>query len=170
MSVCCLLTVPGFGAAHNRTPHNHFGVPLPKIWTPDTSPLSLSIIPIWVIPHFAFPMVVVDEKTALPPPPPYTLYRAGQSQLPPPPFPTASRSSVPFPDFPSHVLLLIVHRTFPQAPDKDYSRLARQRKTLHWLTTSLRLVNRTFYLGTFYTAHNGRDAVLCFARSPRFPA
>src|ERR1700761_5301603 len=114
-------------------------------------------------------MVVVDRKTILPPPPPYTLYSSGQSQLPPP-VPVASRSSVPFPDFPSHVLLLIVHKTFPQAPDKDYSRLERQRKTLHWLATSLRLVNRTFYLGTLCTAHNGREAVLCFARSPRFPA
>ena len=94
-------------------------------------------------------MVVVDRKTILPPPPPYTLYSSGQSQLPPPPVTVASRSSVPFPDFPSHVLLLIVHKTFPQAPDQDYGKLERQRKTLHWLTTSLRLVNRTFYLGTF---------------------
>lgn len=101
-------------------------------------------------------MVVVDEKTVLPPPPPYTVFRAGQSQLPPPPFPAPSRSSVPFPDFPSHVLLLIVHKTFPQEPDIDYSKLARQRKTLYWLTTSLRLVNRTFYLGTSCTAHDGR--------------
>jgi len=51
---------------------------------------------------------------------------------------------------PSNVLLNIVHKTFPQEPDKDYSKLARQRKTLHWLTTSLRLVNRTFYIACMH--------------------
>jgi hypothetical protein len=50
-------------------------------------------------------------------------------------------------DLPSHLLLYIVHSSFPQAPDRSYNKLERQRKTLHWLATSLRLVNRTFYLG-----------------------
>jgi hypothetical protein len=45
--------------------------------------------------------------------------------------------------FPPHLLLHIVYQTFPHgitAPD-----LEKQRKTLYWLSTSLRLVNRPFY-------------------------
>ncbi|KAH9003752.1 hypothetical protein EDB86DRAFT_2798704 [Lactarius hatsudake] len=95
-------------------------------------------------------MVVVDEKSLPPPPPPYTVPRTNINRLPPPPFQTASRVALRLPELPSHVLLHIVHRTFPQAPDKDYSRLERQRKTLHWLATSLRLVNRTFYIACMH--------------------
>jgi len=97
-------------------------------------------------------MVVVDEKTMLPPPPAYSRAHTNVPLVPeflppPPPFSAPFRSLATLSDLPSHVLLHIVHRTFPQAPDKDYNRLERQRKTLRWLTTSLRLVNRTFYIG-----------------------
>ncbi|KAH9988649.1 hypothetical protein BJV77DRAFT_1160872 [Russula vinacea] len=97
-------------------------------------------------------MVVVDEKTMLPPPPSYSLpwNRPNAPLVPeplhPPPFSNPFRTLASFSDLPSHLLLDIVHRTFPQAPDKSYNKLERQRKTLRWLNMSLRLVNRTFYI------------------------
>lgn len=98
-------------------------------------------------------MVVVDEKTMLPPPPSYSLTRTHPNASPiqslhPPPFSASFRTLATLTDLPSHLLLHIVHRTFPQVPDLSYNKLERQRKTLRWLTTSLRLVNRTFYIGT----------------------
>jgi len=99
-------------------------------------------------------MVVVDEKAMLPPPPAYSsVPRANTNGSPvpqslhPPPFSAPFRKLATLSDLPAHLLLHIVHRTFPQAPDKDYNKLERQRKTLRWLTMSLRLVNRTFYIG-----------------------
>ena len=99
-------------------------------------------------------MVVVDEKAMLPPPPAYsTLPRpspngsSNPQSLHPPPFSAPFRTLATFSDLPAHLLLHVVHRTFPQAPDKDYNKIERQRKTLRWLTMSLRLVNRTFYIG-----------------------
>lgn len=98
-------------------------------------------------------MVVVDEKTILPPPPAYSLHRANQPVSPvpeplhPPPFSSSSRKLAGLSDLPSHLLLHIVHRTFPRSSDKGYNELEKQSKTLHWLTASLRLVNRTFYTG-----------------------
>lgn len=98
-------------------------------------------------------MVVVDEKTMLPPPPSYSLPLTQPIVSPvpeflqPPPFTARFRTLMTFSDLPSHLLLHIVHRTFPQVPDLSYNRLERQRKTLRWLSTSLRLVNRTFYIG-----------------------
>ena len=47
---------------------------------------------------------------------------------------------------PPHILLQILHSTFPQSsriPDQGTPEL--QRKTLYWLSTSLRLVNRALY-------------------------
>ena len=96
-------------------------------------------------------MVVVDEKTMLPPPPSYSLrltdpiHPVPEYPQPPPFVPVRNRSTIS--DLPSHLLLHVVHRTFPQVPDLSYNKLERQRKTLRWLTTSLRLVNRTFYIG-----------------------
>jgi hypothetical protein len=99
-------------------------------------------------------MVVVDEKTMLPPPPSYSLpvTRPNLAPVPeylhPPPFSAPFRPLATLPDLPSHLLLHIVHRTFPQVPDLSYKQArGGQRKTLRWLTTSLRLVNRTFYIG-----------------------
>ena len=50
---------------------------------------------------------------------------------------------------PPHVLLQIVYRTIPQiiVPGPNLERQERQRKTLYWLSTGLRLVNRAFYIG-----------------------
>jgi hypothetical protein len=97
-------------------------------------------------------MVVVDEKAMLPPPPAYSSSASSNGSpvpqsLHPPPFLAAFRKLATLSDLPAHLLLHIVHRTFPQAPDKDYNKIERQRKTLRWLTMSLRLVNRTFYIG-----------------------
>ncbi|KAI0289131.1 hypothetical protein BC826DRAFT_1033790 [Russula brevipes] len=71
-------------------------------------------------------------------------------QLHPPPFPAPFHTLATFSDLPAHSLLHIVHLTFPQAPDKSYNKLERQRKTLCWLTTSLRLVNRTCYIACMH--------------------
>lgn len=48
---------------------------------------------------------------------------------------------------PSHLLLEIVYHTFPQSSWLDEGRVERQRKTLYWLSVSLRLVNRALYIG-----------------------
>jgi hypothetical protein len=128
-----------------------FGVHIPKIVTPDT--ITQSTPNRHTLSSAGSAMVVLDEKTMLPPPPPYTRPRTTPSFSPlsqpinSPPFDSPPPSSVTLSDLPSHLLLHIVHRSFPQAPDKSYNKLERQRKTLHWLTTSLRLVNRTFYIG-----------------------
>lgn len=50
---------------------------------------------------------------------------------------------------PSHLLLEIVYHTFPQSSWLDEGRVERQRKTLYWLSVSLRLVNRALYIGEF---------------------
>jgi hypothetical protein len=172
------LTLPGFGA-HNTQPTQHSGsvslrhaprIPLmhrPSIFihfihlwlslpqSPCRSNTQRSSFPISLTSYKAgdFTMVVVDEKTMLPPPPSYSLPLTRQNVPPvpeylhPPPFSAPFRQRATFTDLPSHLLLHIVHRTFPQVPDLSYNKLERQRKTLRWLTTSLRLVNRTFYIG-----------------------
>ena len=86
-------------------------------------------------------MVVLDEKSMIPPPP----YVASGS-VPPPPFP-GSRSRQTLATLPPHLLLKIVYMSFPQAPGVNQSRLERQRKTLYWLSYQLRFVNRSFYIG-----------------------
>ena len=79
-------------------------------------------------------------------PPPY-------DDLQPPPFaprppPTLDALSPPTLDALSpHILLQIVHGLFPQTPDADKGKVERQRMTLYYLSTSLRLVNRVFYIG-----------------------
>ena len=91
-------------------------------------------------------MVIIDEKSVHPPPP---YISATPSYLPP--FPHR-RNVSSFVLLPSHLLLKIVYLTFPQSPGLDQGRLERQRKTLYWLTTSLRLVNRAFYVGMYRVA------------------
>jgi hypothetical protein len=129
----------------------HFWLPLAsRRQSPRHAAQQLSHLTSYKAGHFA--MVVVDEKTMLPPPPSYSLTHPNVPPVPeslhPPPFSAPFRTLAKFPDLPSHLLLHIVHRTFPQVPDLSYNKLERQRKTLRWLTTSLRLVNRTFYIGT----------------------
>ena len=166
--------MPGFGA-HNAQPLQHSGslslrqepriphIPFIHLFLFRTPPCqsprpclrnAQQLFPIYKeVGYLTFAMVVVDEKTMLPPPPSYSLPRTypnippAPGYLHPPPFSASCRTLVTFSDLPSHLLLHIVHRTFPQVPDLSYNKLERQRKTLRWLTTSLRLVNRTFYIG-----------------------
>ncbi len=89
-------------------------------------------------------MVILDEKSLmLPPPPPYV--EAGP--ISPPPFPTQSRAPPTLSTLPPHILLRIVYETFSDG------RVEKQRKVLYWLTMSLRLVNRSVYIGeSFFSA------------------
>lgn len=88
-------------------------------------------------------MVILDEKVALmhPPPP----YAPNPRQLaPPPPFPAHQRRPCTMlAALPAHLLLHVVYMTF--LPDAGH--VARQRKTLYWLSTCLRTVNRSLYIG-----------------------
>ena len=62
------------------------------------------------------------------------------------PNPSSSSPSHNLSTLPPHILLQILHSTFPQSsriPDQGTPEL--QRKTLYWLSTSLRLVNRALY-------------------------
>ncbi|KAG2135370.1 uncharacterized protein EDB93DRAFT_1331096 [Suillus bovinus] len=103
-------------------------------------------------------MVIVEEKCmqSVPPPP----YFPNASTLPPPPFPGEHYGVKPS-DLPPHLLLKIVYLTFPQTPGIDEGKIERQRKTLCWLSTQLRLVNRSFYIAcehvlrsTYLSAYN----------------
>jgi len=77
------------------------------------------------------------------PPPPYF---PNASTLPPPPFPGEHHGAAKPSDLPPHLLLKIVYMTFPQTPGVDEGKIERQRKTLCWLSTQLRSVNRSFYI------------------------
>ncbi|KAF8809818.1 hypothetical protein BYT27DRAFT_7187078 [Phlegmacium glaucopus] len=75
--------------------------------------------------------------------------------IPPPAYHIPSQQSSPslhnpsklsLSTLPPHILLQILHRTFPQSsriPDQGTPEL--QRKTLYWMSTALRLVNRALY-------------------------
>lgn len=75
---------------------------------------------------------------------------------PPPPYVVASVAPqvsgtrpvrMTFIALPAHILLEIVYMLFPYTDGPDQVSVERQRRTLYWLTTSLRLVNRSFYIG-----------------------
>lgn len=94
--------------------------------------------------------MIIDSKSMDPPPPPY---------LPPaPPFsaiPARSTLRAQKPTLltlPAHVLLQIVYSTFPQSDGRydGQSKLERQRENLHWMVTSLRLVNRAVYIASMH--------------------
>ena len=87
-------------------------------------------------------MIIIDEKSPgmIGGPPPY-------EQLQPPPFSLSSRPPPTLDSLSPHLLLQIVHGLFPQTPDVDKGKVERQRMTLYYLSTSLRLVNRVFYIG-----------------------
>ncbi|KAF9645181.1 hypothetical protein BDM02DRAFT_3101742 [Thelephora ganbajun] len=72
-------------------------------------------------------------------PPPY-------EHLQPPPFPISPRPPPTLDTLSPHLLLQIVHGLFPQTPDVNKGKVERQRETLYYLSTSLRLVNRMFYI------------------------
>ncbi|ESK85969.1 hypothetical protein Moror_9470 [Moniliophthora roreri MCA 2997] len=94
--------------------------------------------------------MIIDQKAMIPPPPPYL--------PPPPPFsevapklkPKGQRTTLT--TLPSHLLLQVVYSTFPQS-DGQYEgegKIERQRENLHWLVTSLRLVNRALYIASMH--------------------
>jgi hypothetical protein len=87
-------------------------------------------------------MIIIDEKAQVmcSGPPPY-------EHLHPPPFQVSSRPPPTLDSLSPHILLQIVHGLFPQTPDVDRGKVERQRMTLYYLSTSLRLVNRVFYIG-----------------------
>ena len=87
-------------------------------------------------------MIIIDEKSQPMPsgPPPY-------EDLQPPPFAIAARPPTTLDTLSPHILLQIVHGLFPQTPNADRGKVERQRMTLYYLSTSLRLVNRVFYIG-----------------------
>lgn len=85
-------------------------------------------------------MIILDEKMALPPPPPY----AFPEPVSPPPFPLQSRIAPTLATLPPHLLLRIVYETFSQT-----SSIERQRKTLYWLNLNLRRVCRAIYVGAY---------------------
>ncbi|KAF9791920.1 hypothetical protein BJ322DRAFT_1202101 [Thelephora terrestris] len=90
-------------------------------------------------------MIIIDEKSQAMRgvPPPY-------EHLQPPPFPISSRPPPTLDTLSPHLLLQIVHRLFPQTSDADKGKVERQRETLYYLSTSLRLVNRVFYVVTMH--------------------
>lgn len=86
-------------------------------------------------------MIVIDEKSQpmCGVPPPY-------EQLQPPPFLVAPRPPPTLATISPHILLQIIHQLFPQTSDANKGKVERQRETLYYLSTSLRLVNRVFYI------------------------
>lgn len=91
-------------------------------------------------------MIIIDEKSQpmRDVPPPYEC-------LQPPSFPDAPRPPPPtLATLPPHILLQIIHQLFPQASDVNKGKVERQRETLYYLSDSLRLVNRVFYLASMH--------------------
>ncbi|KAJ7262667.1 hypothetical protein B0H12DRAFT_304535 [Mycena haematopus] len=91
--------------------------------------------------------MIIDEKSMLQPPPPYFSANGNGGGLPP--FPHC-RPAMTLSTLPPHLLLQIVHMTFPQTPMFDEGKVERQRKTLYWLAVSLRLVNRALYIACMH--------------------
>ena len=93
--------------------------------------------------HPALPMILDDKVIMRPtfnPPPDYYSHPSSS-------FSSSNNLST----LPPHILLQILHRTFPQSsriPDQGTPEL--QRKTLYWLSTSLRLVNRALYTASMH--------------------
>ena len=85
--------------------------------------------------------MILDEKIMRSPPPPYI-----STVAVPPPFNLRTTPRQNIHSLPSHILLQVVYSTFPQSSLRDQARIQRQRKTLYWLATSLRLVNRALYI------------------------
>ncbi|KAL0952859.1 hypothetical protein HGRIS_007081 [Hohenbuehelia grisea] len=111
--------------------------------------------------------MIIDEKSMArlaeqqPPPyegtpPPTAVQRMSLDvnpiATPPPPFPHHQARLGPpsLAALPAHILLHVVYMTFPQTAAFDEGRLERQRKTLYWLCTGLRLVNRSFYIACMH--------------------
>ncbi|CAK5278225.1 unnamed protein product [Mycena citricolor] len=95
--------------------------------------------------------MIIDEKTAMqiPPPPPYASANVVPINTAPPPFPH-TRAKPTLLSLPPHILLQIIYMTFPQTHGIDSGKLERQRRTLYWLSDSLRLVSRTLYVACMH--------------------
>jgi len=90
--------------------------------------------------------MILDQKTIMQAPPPsYLATVAG-----PPPFHNRIGPTPTLHTLPSHILLQIVYSTFPQTSLVDQAKPERQRKTLYWLSISLRLVNRALYIACMH--------------------
>ncbi|KIY44841.1 hypothetical protein FISHEDRAFT_50587 [Fistulina hepatica ATCC 64428] len=83
--------------------------------------------------------MIIDRKYLQPPP--------AYSEVP---GPAVSRTALEFKDLPPHILLDVVYLTLPQMPGYDDSIPERQRRVLWWLSSSLRLVNRAFYIACMH--------------------
>ena len=103
-------------------------------------------------------MVVLTDKELLPPPPPYFAVEHAQStiSLASSVLSGVGRSGTSSghciaPKLPSHVLLQVVYKTLerkrPRDPETEEDRIRRTTRTLYWIGTNLRQVNRGFYLG-----------------------
>ncbi|KAH9476774.1 hypothetical protein JR316_0010689 [Psilocybe cubensis] len=112
------------------------------------------------------PKMIIDDKVIMyPPPPPY---QSPSSPSPSSPyFQSSSRRHPTLTSLPSHILLQIIHHTFPPLTSPTHlpvlppssslsqhqldqylyedSKPSLQRKTLFWMSTSLRLVSRRLY-------------------------
>ncbi|KAJ3882430.1 hypothetical protein F5051DRAFT_319701 [Lentinula edodes] len=110
--------------------------------------------------------MILDDKALLNPPPPYsydilsytnassldrdgeTASSAGDNNS----YHSARKSKSMFSSLPSHLLLQIVYCTFPWEDGQfegDVKEVL-QRRTLYWLETSLRLVNRDLYIACMH--------------------
>lgn len=85
-------------------------------------------------------MIILEEKMPAPPP-----YSARTTAAPPPPFQGHRRQRLTLDTLPPHLLLRVVYSTFAITAS-----IERQRKMLYWLTMSLRLVNRAFYVACMH--------------------
>ncbi|KAF9257771.1 hypothetical protein L218DRAFT_83726 [Marasmius fiardii PR-910] len=76
-----------------------------------------------------------------------------EQKVPPPPYnPPAPQLSPTLTSLPHNILLQIVYSVFPQSDCPVYGdkKLVRQRETLHWLQSSLRLVNSSLYIACMH--------------------
>ncbi|KAJ3997216.1 hypothetical protein F5050DRAFT_1569826 [Lentinula boryana] len=110
--------------------------------------------------------MILEEKALLNPPPPYRL--SGSNPDVETSSPITVRSNNPYAAYlsarrpvkfrpslsslPSHLLLQIVYCTFPQEAGQfeGDAKEVLQRRTLHWLETSLRLVNHNLYIACMH--------------------
>lgn len=100
-------------------------------------------------------MVVLTDKELFPPPPPYFAVEHAQSTLSLVASVVAGSSARPVaPKLPSHVTLQIVYKTLERKrmseAESEEDRIRRTTRTLYWIGSNLRLVNRGFYLGEYY--------------------
>ncbi|KAL0578239.1 hypothetical protein V5O48_003734, partial [Marasmius crinis-equi] len=75
-----------------------------------------------------------------------------EQKVPPPPYIAPPRPSPTFSSLPHNILLQIVYAVFPQTdcPLHGDAKLVRQRETLHWLQSSLRMVNSSLYIACMH--------------------